>query len=196
LSFKNLTLLAIISAVFGGCSGCSEDSIPDGSGSRSSFNLDTKVPENETSEERGKRIEAEEYSEEVSEKAASEMNDLYEKLREKSRSEKVHEERVDGFDSEDSEVASSNNDEVSNNRPVEQKKADQTPNSWDALNEQVKEHMEDNRKNYPTPPKPANLSIYDDVDRSTVYESDGKTTSSAIGEFPPMPPMMMLEKPQ
>ncbi|EJF07420.1 hypothetical protein ThvES_00005030 [Thiovulum sp. ES] len=195
MNFKNLTLLAIISAVFGGCSGCSEDSIPDGSGSRSSFNLNTKVPENETAEEKEERIEKEEYSEEISDRAVSEMNDLYEKLREKSRSEKVHEEREDGFDSKDSEVVS-NSDEVSDDEPVEQKRVDVIPDSWDALNEQVKQHMEDNRKNYPTPPKPANLSIYDDVDPSTVYESDGKSTSSAIGEFPPMPPMMMLEKPR
>jgi hypothetical protein len=199
MNFKNLVFITVISTFFSGCSGCSEDSIPDGSGSRSSLNLNSNQPKNETAEETEARVEAEEYSEEVTERAVSEMNNLYDKLREKSRSEKVHEERVEN-DSNDNDFNEepeviSNNDEVRNNEPVEQKRIDNTPNSWESLTSQVEKRIEERRESYATPPKPANLSIYDDIDPSTVYESNGKPTSSALGEFPPMPPMMMLQKP-
>jgi hypothetical protein len=199
MTLKNLSLIAIISTVFSGCSGCSEDSIPEGSGSRSELKVSSSTSsnslKNETFEEREERLEREAEIEEVNEEAVSEMNELYEKLREKSVENRVHEDKYESEETTSNRDISSEKEITlkSDESHVEQKPID-GKFDWESVNAQVQKHIEDGKKDYPTPPTPANIGIYDNYDSANVYESDGKPTSSAVGDFPPMPPMMLLNK--
>jgi hypothetical protein len=202
LSLKNIFAVAVISALFTGCSGCSEDSdIP--SGERTgSFDISETSKSTKSSDSSEDREEQEEYHKKVSQDAVEDMSDIYQQLQNKdNHSEESEDEYNDDDDYSDGDYKSDSqdreddttSDKSSSENDKEEEKAS-TPNSWGDLDAELKKQMEESIKKYPTPPRPANLTPYDDVDEDSVYESDGKASSSGTGNFPPMPPMMLLQK--
>jgi uncharacterized FlaG/YvyC family protein len=163
-----------------------DSDIPTGNREAIDFSVETEnfsTQKNETPEEIEKREVKEEREERVKQEAIDDMSDIYRQL---------HEDENNFV--ENGRVNTRNSDEVHEESSED---IDSSENKWANFGNKFQKELEkddrseENSKSstsYPRPPVPVgSFSDNDDV-----YESDG--TSQGNGDFPPMPPMMLLQK--
>jgi hypothetical protein len=121
-----------------------------------------------------------------SESLSSKTDENYEETPHYSGKEEISEENQ--IEIEQKEVSSEETGENVSDEAIPEKIEQKEISYEDRLNAEVVKAME----NYPRPPSPANLSPYDTRTKDSYRTPTESETVNGVGDFPPVPPAMML----